>query len=48
MIYVLINTGNPGKVKTIENMCSEKLRRGEKTPGILIINAVAKKFASVS
>lgn len=48
MIYVLIDMGNPGKVKTIENMYSEKLKRGEKTPEILIINAVAKKSASVS
>lgn len=48
MIYVLIDMGNLGKVKTIENMYSEKLKSGEKSPEILIINAVAKKSASVS
>lgn len=47
LIYVLIDMGNPGKVKTIERIYAENLKSEKKTPEILIINATQKESASI-
>lgn len=48
LIYVLIDMGNPGKVKTIERMYAENLKSGKKTPKVFIINAAQRESASIS
>lgn len=47
MVYVLIDLGNPGRVKTIQKLYDESVAQGEKTPKVLIIDARRKDSASV-
>lgn len=46
MIYVLIDLGNPGRVKSIQKLHTENITHGKKTPEIIIIDAKEKDSAS--
>ncbi len=46
MIYVLIDLGNPGRVKSIQKLHTENIAHGKKTPEIIIIDAREKDSAS--
>ena len=46
MIYVLIDLGNPGRVKSIQKLHTENIANGKKTPEIFIIDAKEKDSAS--
>lgn len=48
MIYVLIDLGNPGRVKTIEKLYAVNLKNGRKTPEVMIIDAKEKVSASIT
>lgn len=48
MIYVLIDLGNPERVKTIEKLYNENLKNKRKTPEVMIINAKEKVSASIT
>lgn len=48
MIYVLIDLGNSGRVKTIEKLYAENLKKGKKTPEIMIMDAKERLSASIT
>lgn len=48
MIYVLIDLGNPERVKTIERLYAENLENKRKTPEVMIIDAKEKVSASIT
>ena len=48
MIYVFIDLGNSGRVKTIEGLYAENLNKGRKMPELIIIDAKEKVSASIT
>lgn len=48
MIYVLVDLGNPERVKTIESLYAENLKGKRKTPEVMIIDAKEKVSASIT
>lgn len=48
MIYVLIDLGNSGRVKTMEKLYAENLKKGKKTPEIMIMDAKERLSASIT
>ena len=47
MVYVLIDLGNPERIKTIQKLNKKSLAQRKKTPKVVIINAREKDSASV-
>lgn len=48
MIYVLIDLGNPERVKTIERLYAENLKGKREMPEVMIIDAKEKVSASIT
>lgn len=46
MIYVLVDLGNPGKVKKVQDLHDRKYDEGANPPALIVINATRKESAS--
>ena len=47
-IYVLIDVGNPGRVKRIQEIRDKRYNAGDNPPELIIIDSVAKVSASIT
>ena len=46
MIYVLVDLGNPGKVKKVQDLHDRKYDEEGNPPGLIVIDATKKESAS--
>ena len=46
MIYVLVDLGNPGKVKKVQNLHDRKYDEGLNPPDLIVIDSTEKESAS--
>lgn len=46
LIYVLVDLGNPGKVKKIKDLHRQNIEQGRKVPELIIIDSTQKESAS--
>ena len=47
-IYVMLDLGNPGKVKKLLDKHEDRLDKGEDCPDLIIIDSTEKDSASIS
>ena len=48
MVYVLVNVGNPGKVKKILDRYNRDIDEGKKVPEVIMIDSTSKESASIT
>lgn len=48
LFYVLVDTGNSGRVKKLTNIHEDNVKQGKKCPELIIVDAKPRKSASVS
>lgn len=46
LVYVLVDLGNPGKVKKLQDFHDRKVDEGNRTPDLIVIDAAEKESAS--
>lgn len=46
MIYVLVDLGNPGKVKKVQDLHDRKCDEGANPPDLIVVDATEKESAS--
>lgn len=46
LIYVLIDLGNPGKIKKVQDLHDKRYNEGQNPPDLIIIDSTAKESAS--
>lgn len=48
MVYVLVDVGNPGKVKKVLDRYNRDIDEGKKVPEVIMIDSTSKESASIT